>query len=334
MAKQPRKRKNESAAQPLIDALAFVGIAQSDIGAVEQTHCRFGYKALTAFDGVLAAGIPVETELLCCPHTGRLQKALERCDGVFSLAENANGSLTVSSGKFKAHIPLVRPDELMFVNPDEPIAPITDEVKTALLIASELAKEGAQRVIEASVLLRYGSAIGTNGHVVIEAWHGCDLPTVVLPKSFITALKKVNKPLAQFGFGNSSVTFWFEDGSWLRSQLYNEPWPKTLDEVLACPVPLTPLPEGFYDAVETVSPFTDDNYIRFVAGAVQTHSTADAGATVDLKGAPDGFNANKAYLKLAQPYAAVVAFAKARGDIPAMYFAGGNVRGVIAGVRA
>ena len=62
--------------------------------------------------------------------------------------------------------------------------------------------------------------------MLMEAWHGLDLPpNVPLPKQFVAALVKQKKNLTGFGFSRSSATFYFEDGCWLRTQLYSDEWP-------------------------------------------------------------------------------------------------------------
>ena len=152
--------------------------------------------------------------------------ALSKCDENFSLTQLDNNRLSIKSGKFKAVVPCLDPTLMQEALPDPMIAQINNSFKLAVEAVGVLASENAQHILTASVLMNGASVISTNRVMLLEYWHGLDLPSnIPLPKQFVAALVKTKKNLIGFGFSRSSATFYFEDTSWIRTQLYNDEWP-------------------------------------------------------------------------------------------------------------
>jgi hypothetical protein len=143
--------------------------------------------------------------------------------------------------------------------------------------------ENSQRVVLASALLRSGSVASTTGHFALEAWHGFDMPDMVVPKLFLNAVAAVNKKPVGFGFSPTSFTLHYEDGAWLRTQLYSDKWPD-IDRVLNHPYNAVPVPEEFFPAIETIKEFSSDDRVRIRPGRVQSHQSSEIGATLEVEG--------------------------------------------------
>ena len=80
MARKPGKKdKLPDAIEKLLDALKFVQLAQKLDGETHETHCRFGYNTISAFNGITGAGVLAEHDLIATPHTYKLIAALNRC---------------------------------------------------------------------------------------------------------------------------------------------------------------------------------------------------------------------------------------------------------------
>lgn len=333
MAKPRTKRAKDEqeGATSLVAALKFISIAQKDIGSPYQCHSILSNKWAVAFDGVLALGHPIDEELNACPHTLRLIDALAKCGDSLAVTQTDAERLAIKSGAFRAFVPCVGLQSMPNAAPDQPSAVIDDRLRTALEVVGGLASDNAQHVVTASILLRAGSAVATDRIFALEYWHGIDLPPgIVLPKAAAAAVCKIAKPLAKFGFSNTTVTFWFADGSWLRSQLYSEPWPN-IDRVLNVKCNPWPVPEKLAEALDAVAPFSGDGNVRFTANLLRSHDVDGLGATFEVTGLPYGpkFNAKK--LKILLQHAKVVDFAMPSGIA---YFFGENVRGVLAGIKA
>lgn len=338
MAAKPKKRNGE--AQPvnaMLDALKFVSYATKEIGAPFETHVILGNQWAIATNGVVSIGHQIIEEIQACPHTFRLIDALASCAEAYSITQLDAGRLAVRSGKFRAVVPCIEPALAQLPFPDPPVAAIDDRLRAALETVGVLAAEGAQHVLTASVLLRAGSALATNRHVIFEAWHGIDLPPgLVVPKAAIVALSKVAKPLARFGYSQTSATFYFDDGSWLKTQLYNEQWPASVDRILNGQVNAWPVPVDFWKAVDAIEPFSDEGKIFFNGKELRTHPDEGTGASYEVSGIPTGVCFNEAYLKLIKPLAKQIDFCVKR-DVDKngymLVFFGDNVRGCIAGMR-
>jgi len=331
---KPRARKPAAEkATPgcsLLEALKFISVAQHSDGTPMQMHCRIAGGTVTGFDGGLAAGHYVDETLNVCPHTNTLIAALSKCKEAISITELDSGRLSIKSGKFRALVPCVPFSDIPGIEPDPPVATLTDALKTALAACLPLADDKADRPFKCSVLLQANTSVATNGHVIIEAWHGIDLPpNILLPKASANAIVKSDKPLKSFGFSANSATFYFEDGSFIKSQLFVDGYPK-YELILDVASNPWPLPAGFYEALENVAPFTTDNKIYFLDGKMSNGVKLENATTYDIEGIKPGLAFNLNYLKLIRPYAHSVHFEV--NDRHLTLFFGDKVRGGIMGM--
>lgn len=334
MAKRPKKAPAEDTG--LLAALKFVSAAQHDVGTVYQTHCRFTdmnqRHYVVAFDGILAAGHPVQEEMPICPHTHRLINALERVSGAVSMTALDTKQLVVKSDKFTAKVSCIGDGDLTYAWPDPPAWPLNDKFKQAAELASIFNTEGGQTVMQASVVTRDQSIIGTNGNVVIEAWHGIPTPPgLIIPVSFVKALGKVGKPITRFGFSDASLTVFFDNDAWLKTQLYQEQYPN-VDKVLAYTETAKPVPlaKDIVEGVKAVQPFAETPQVWLGGGKVKSHKDGDYGATFEAKSATADVSLNsKHFLALVD---AIMQIDYTGNDIVIPFF-GENMRGAFSRYR-
>jgi hypothetical protein len=321
-SKKQAKKKSE-----LLDALKLIGLTQREIGTDGQTHCIFRGGFLSACDGILAAGAFVQEDLEAVVRTAPLIKALERAGDALTVTQ-LPGKLSVRSGPFRALVPCLETGSLETPAPDPVTGVADDKLRAALNIAGSLASDNAPKLIHASVLLRSGSAVGTNSVLILEAWHGIDLPTMTLPRAFVTALGKVSKPIAQFGFSENSFTVYFEDKSWLRTQVYAEKWPD-VDSLLNVEAAPAPLPEGFFAAAESVAAFTEHRDVFVDGSYLGSHAPGqDAAACFEIEGSLSKAAFDGKQLALAAPYVKTADMEAMKGR--GMLFFGEGVRGAVA----
>ena len=323
----PRKKPTS----PLIEALLFVLAAQKekDIGPADYCYCQLSNGFVTASDGVVTASHPIEESLEAKPHTKKLLSALQNCGKKLSITQN-NDTLAVRSGRYFATVPCYN-EELLATDPDESAVPLDDSIKHGFKKIGFLALENGQNIAQCSVLIKSGSMIATNAVVAVEYWHGLDMPEIIVPKAFVTAIAKTKKAIVSMGFSKSSVTFWLDDGSWLKTQLFLDPWPD-MSVVFNMPEELTPepVPTMLYRAIEAVEEFVPDGKDKgqfFLSDdGVRSHSKKGIGASYELKGLGTiSFNIKQ--FKNIRTCCDTIAF----GDKFAWFF-GENMRGVIAGI--
>jgi hypothetical protein len=279
----PRGRKPGSTNKPkaltgamkLLAALDFVSVA---VGTDEvwKQHVILANNEVRAFNSILGASHKIEEDLNVCPHFEFLRRALQSCGKSVSITENSAGNLTVTGEKLRVIVPCLSIDAMNMPIPDEKIAPINDEIKVGMNLLAPLITDNAPTMVQASMLLQQNTCVATDRGILIEFWHGNDLPPgLVLPKVAINAISKVKAKLVGFGFNvGRSATFYFDDDSWIKTQLFNDPWPEYA-HIVNVNVNKTDIPAEFFTAVEAVAPFSDDGDIYFVDGAIMSHGSED-----------------------------------------------------------
>lgn len=323
-------KKTKQEPLKLLQALDFVALAQRDAGAPHQTHVALTHNTAIATDGVLSAGIIIDESIEAVPHTATFVKALKKCEGVLQLTQLDSGRLSVKAGKFRALVPCVPGSTLPGIAPDPYAGVLNENIRKGFERLAPFVVENSQRVVMASVLLRANTMVATNGHVLLEYWHGIDLPpNLIIPKLFINAVLKTRKAIVGFGFSPTSFTIYFEDNSWLKTQLYKEKWPDT-DALMARPHTPQPLPENFFEAVTAVASFSTDNRIRIRPGKVQSHATEAEGATHECEGLFASITLNAKHLSMLE---GTVASMDLVGNSGASYFYGENLRGAVSQFR-
>lgn len=322
MGRKPNKIKTTN---PFLEAIYFVGTALKEQGTPYETHVYLNNNWAIANNGVLAVGCPISWPSMATPNYSLFAAALSKCGLDWEIAA-LDGKLRISQGKFRAFIPCCDPITIVLPTIDQPIAAINNNFRTGIEKVSMLANDNGQSIIEASILMNGQSLIGTDRTIIIEYWHGCDLPPgLALPKAFAVALGKISKNLKAFGFSPNSATFYFEDNSWIKTQLFSDSWPDVNAIMNRGSNPL-PIPKGLFDAVKTIESFSPDNLVHFDAGILRSHSNSDTGASFEVQGLVKGPIFNIKYLKLIEGLATSIDFFAGNA---AMFF-GESCRGAVA----
>lgn len=332
MARKPRTPKVPETSPKLLEALRFCGSILSDKGAPVETHVVLNNKTATAFNGILAAGCYIDEDIFAAPNNSLMIEALSKCGQNYSLVQLDNGMISIKGSKFKANVPCLDPSQLPSALPDQPAIKITNDLIKAIEAVGVLATEDAQRVVAASILIRDDTCIATNGAILFEAWHGFKLPTIAIPKAFVGPLTKQSKNVSWIGGSQNSISVFFEDNSWLRTQLYAEQWPD-VDAIINKPANYFPIPSGFWEGLAAVAPFSVDGMVYFDDGLIRSHASDGVGASYEVKGLPKGPIFNYKYLSLIKPHAQQIDFL-AQGttqNTTMLMFVGEKIRGALLG---
>lgn len=334
---RPRK-KTEQKQSSLLQALEFVGMACSDKGPINETHISMCGHWVAASNGIITIATKIEEDLFACPQSKMIINALSKCGQTYELKGDGNpaNNLTAKGGKFKAVVPCVEPILLFVPGPDVPIANINDNFKIGLQTLEPLVNDNAQDIIGASIYMNGQSLIASDRAMMIEYWHGIDLPKgMALPKAVIQPIVKSNKKLSKLGFSPSSLTFYFEDESWIKTQLYVEKWPDTIGDLLDRPSVQEPIPKDFWEGLAAVAPFSLNGVVWFGPGCLCSGPETGVGATFDIQGLPKGPSFLARQLGLLRGLAATVDWATPgalKGSTWLTFFnEAKTVRGAIAG---
>jgi len=336
---KPIAASNNPATSSLLESLKFLQPAIVKGGQPGQTHCQLANKTAVIFNGTQAIGCLIDTDISANPNLELLIAALSKCTAETQITQLDAGRLSIKSGRFQAYVPCIDGELLAPVIPATACAPCDDRVKASLAVVSGLVVENAPRIVEASIMLRAGSAVATDGKIMFEHWHGIDMPVMIIPKTSAAMLLKINKKLISFGVTPatdnanqfSSVTFYFDDNSWWRTQLYIEPYPD-VDRILNTPSNQWPIPAGLWEGLETIKDFADDDFRVFLEGnSVRTHFEKEAGASCQIEGALPTIIVDYEYLMHFAPHVKTVDFMATEMLI---VFQGENFRGVLAKIKA
>lgn len=317
----------------LLDAVRFVALAQRARGDEMSTHCMIRYGTIIAQSPMLAAGARIEEdELSCFPQTSLLRAALESCSTEHQIVQREDG-LFVRSGEFSAYVPVVQALNAAVPVPDAAIAPLHDAFRHSLTVTSVLAKDNARTLLQSCIQLNNGSTIATDGGVILEHWHGISMPPgLLVPKRFAEALGKVKKKLVSFGFSKTSFTVHFEDGAWLRTDLYTDKIPDMMSK-LVNPSHQAEIRTGFFVNAVTVGQWSEDGSIYVYEDCIRSHHPDNVRLTAyqfPMSGLTQNVSYSLAALSVISKHAQRFDDKVAPG---ATMFFGDNVRGAIAHTR-
>ena len=336
----PRKQPKElSETEKLVKAIEFIAVAQKDpdknkdLGLTYQAHMSLQRGSAVAFDGVLAAGTAIDLgDVVAAPQTFKLLAALKRCKAQYSVTQLESGAgLVIRSGQFRATVDAMPLQDLATysVYPDNPFVAVDDRLKVGFNMLNPLLVENTQFVVTSTLLLQNGTMKATDRALLVEYWHGLQLPaSVVVPKAAVTAVAKCSKSLVALGGSSNSITFWFADNSWIKTQLHTEPWPNTDGIFNFAPV-ITELPKKLKEAVEAVAPFSPDGSVFLNKDEVASHLDNATGATHDCKGLEGGFIFNIKRLTDVLSFATHADWSSSNVGV---YFQGENMRAMLARV--
>lgn len=325
--RQTKKQKPELSG--LLEAIRFISLAQRKEGESYKVHCKLAHNQATAFDGVIACGHKIDESLDAQPHTETLLKALSKSTEGLSIT-HVNNQLSIVSGKLKVNVPC-DPTPLIAVKPDPVAGKVDGRLMTALAIVADLPEETEERLVCRSVLMQSGSVVGCRrGHVIIEAWHGIDMPMgLCVPIRAVKAILDSKKELQSFGFSDSSITFYFTDGAWIRTQLDEGKYPE-YGRMLNVSAGYENIPNGFFEAVKDAAIFSDDGRIRLNDGSISSHSLLANGAEIQCDGIRGTTTFNVGYISFAKELATKADFYHDRGCFFIGEKDGVSVRGAIA----
>lgn len=323
--KRPKAKANDS--KLLASLKAMSGIIKDD-GYPWETNVLLQNNWAVATNHVISMGEPIQEDLLAYPKAKLLIAALNKCSDTLSITQ-LEGKLSVKSGKFRALVPCMPIEDVMRVYPDNAVAGVNDKIKSSIANVAAIT-ENEDSVVTASILIHAGSVVATDRKIILQSYHGVSLPTLALPKAIIKPLTDNAKSLKDFGFSNSSCTFYYDDGSWLKSQFFDSQWPD-VSAILDKQCNPWPLPEGFYDAVSSLEPFSEDGNVYFDTNCMRSHPSPDKGASYEVYGLPSGPIMNIKQLKIVKPFVKQVDFLVPHHNSKMMYFYGDNIRGAIAG---
>lgn len=252
------------------------------------THFAIENSRVRSYNGILALSSPIPFDINCYPKADMLVKAIGNCEETVALAITAAGRLSVKSGAFRALIQCVEKSDVHV----EPSGDIVECDGATLLKAFQVLEpfcgDDASRSWTNGILLRRQSAFATCNVILCEYWCGVDFPRVVnIPLAAVKEVIRIGEPPSYLQMDDKSVTFHYDNGRWIRTQLYSTEWPdieKVFDKAAQGSNP-QPTDIRIFAAMQKLKPFTDKTgRVLFFPGTVCTHESQEEGGHVELEG--------------------------------------------------
>lgn len=318
----------------MLKSLKFVqgAVAKKDYNPA-LTHFSIRNGKIKGTNGSLTLCAPIPIDLIIKPKALPFVKAIQSCKGeTVQLAVTPTGRLSIKAGKFKGLIECTE-DQFPEYEPEGTWIALKDSILPAFKKLLDFTSEDASRVWSQGILLKGSKAYATNNVIAIEYDLGWEFPVIVnVPKTAIAEVVRVGQEPVGIMVAETSITFMYDKNHWIRTQLYELSWPD-IEGVLNRESDQKEIPEGLFEAVETISPFVDDmGRILFRNGIVSTTSEEEeqAGASVEVEGITYEGVYNFKYLLKLQGIANTIDFTAYPKPCQ---FIGDNIKGVIMGMR-
>lgn len=315
----------------MLKELKFVqgAVAKKDfIPAI--THFAISDGTVRAFNGVIALCSPIACNINCTPKASTMVQAISKCNETISMSLTATGRLSIKSGPFKAFIECVEDSDSHLMPEGERVEINGEELLKALRAVEPFIGIDASRKWTMGVLLKGQSVFATNNVCLVEYWLGDTFPTVVnIPRVAVLEMLRINEPPLYCRIAEKSISFFYEENKWIRTQLYESEWPD-LNPILNVPSNPVALPEELFLGLENIKPFCNEfGQVFLSSNGVSTSLNENEGATFEI----DWPHRDSVYaISMIQLLKSVATTADFQREGAATFF-GERLRGAIIGMR-
>jgi DNA polymerase III sliding clamp (beta) subunit (PCNA family) len=317
----------------MLKELQFVkgAVAKKDFDPT-LTHFLIRDGRVWGFNGTIGLSSPITCDLDIAPQGLPFLRALNACEGAVTLHLAKSGHLVVRSGSFRTNINCVAPEEHRALPPAGSFIELTGGLLDPLKKLEPFIGFDASRQWACGILFRGRSAYATNNIIFAEYWLGYEFPLEVnIPTQAIRELIRINEEPLGLQVCEDRLTFYYSEGRWLMTKLSALEWPN-LERVfeLTEKANYADAPEGLFDALDKVKPFTDDMGQVIFNGKCLSTTGDETGTSYDLASAPEQGKFNCDQLAALRNVARQLDFGQYPKPVP---FRGERIRGVIAGLR-
>lgn len=317
----------------MLKELKFVqgAVAKKDI-ITALTHFDITNGVIRAYNGIIALSSPIAFNIDCKPKAIPLVKAISKCEETVSMSMTPGGKLRIVSGPFRALIECSDEPSSLATPEGEPVAINGPALLQAFKSLTPFIGNDASRPWSNGVLLKGSSAFATNNVTLCEYWVGTQFRrSANIPSACIAEICRINEPPVYALMSENSMTFYYDEHRWIKSQLYAvDDWPD-LDRVLNVPHNAVPINEEIFTASEVIKDFTDKlGRLYFTEGVVRTHEDESLGASYALPGSTMQGIYQREMLMLLKDRAKKVDFSTY--PRPCLFF-GDVIRGAIIGMK-
>ena len=260
--------------------------------------------------------------------------AINACKGVPQLSFS-DTNLTITKGRFKSKIGFL-PHEAY------PIAVLGNVFRFKMPPLLEPLKElkpfvsvDASRPWSNSILIQGEYLFATN-NVAMVRYHLLGMPEnikLILPAAFVDELIRIKVEPIEFGLDTSSVYAFYEDGSWVKTQLLNGDWPdmigKLNDTISSGYADAFELDSELLEGVESISKFFPDEKLPIVVFSEKGIGTNDGVHSAIYE--YEGLTESAYHYKALHQVLLMATHIDTRNFPAPLYFRNANIEGILAG---
>ena len=199
-----------------------------DVGADPYARCVGGCQYIEhrvqAGNGRYVVDAPTDLPEMCVDGSHLLAAIMACTDGEPSLSVG-DAFVTVSAGRVRARMGLSDPEGYPRHQPDPETAHTAPGVAALLVLLQPFVATDASRPWATCVCVHGGFAYATNNVLLVRVPFPATIEHPVnIPGAVVEAVITKGEP-SGLGVGPGSLTFYFDDGVWIKTQLIEGDWP-------------------------------------------------------------------------------------------------------------
>ena len=297
------------------------------LAPVKQLYIKIANNKAYFFNDKLYIAYPVDENFTACPHLPSMLSAIANIDDAFAIT-NYKLWLTITDDKTKATINCLDVNAIKTINLDFKASIKVDNLlKTHIRNALKTLDQKSNTKSYNGVLFTSNSVVGTNGLVLVESWHGLNLP---ISDTFIS--KDIAKIIATSKFDLTGLSthlgvfvFHFDDAGVIASTVTDVNFPPYLSLFSTKQLDVWAPPDDFFVGAKMLNSLTLNSTILLNEGVIKSGESSYQIDSLNAKLAIDFKLLNRI-----KEFCNQMAFDEERNCI---YFFNDQVRGVLAGIK-
>lgn len=298
-----KKSKAVKEINPFAEALKFISLSYNPKGQPHEKSCIIKNGWITSSDGLVTCGHPINLGADFNPEIDTLKTLLDSFPQNFTIVAGGSTAL-FKSDTFQSHLTCLSDADFTPRFPDPMYVTVNHTIVEGFKHLDPVSSNKGEFVAQTSVRLDSSLLSATSGKAAAQYCHGWQLPVgATIPKLAAKAVVKSGKVLIGLGYDTinvSSITFYFADGAWLKTQLFTEPYPDVtsiFDGSNVQNMIFTQVPANLFTHATTLKRLSNSTTIFFREGSISNYPNDEAGST---------FEASEIHAEIAVAYEALI----------------------------
>ena len=300
----------------------FGAVATKDIVPI-LTHILIYEGRMQAADGCVTIDCAFPNAIPPCAVPGsKLLQAVKACGDQPNLSITETGKLALKKGSFKAFLSTLPKSDFPIETPQGEEHSVPQDFLEVIKMLRPFVSKDASRPWSMGIQVGPGMAFATNNIILVRKelnWTG--LKTIIPLRALDDLLSMQENP-SKVQCNENSVTFFYKDSSWLKTQALDLPWPGVKEMFSDLHPPMDKVPHNMLEDVRKVQSFcVNQKFPSIYIGQEIKSGEGDDQAIVEGYNFPDSvFHADQLALVLSEaemidfsPYPRPCTFSNSKG---------------------